>query len=123
MERIMATLTDEQQPLVGPVLFPSVSTHGACLGSVVGIHFDRHALILKGFVGDHAVQFSKRPFGESSIGFPLLLARLFTLASWGSFSDVCQVLQSDQAVWVLGHDVLGNDMIGVLLQPSLSSRD
>ena len=41
----------------------------------------------------------------------------------GSLSDVCQIFQTDQTVGVPGHDAFGDHMIGVLLQPSLSSAD
>jgi hypothetical protein len=123
MERIMTVLTDKQQTFVGPILFAGLPTDGARLRSVVGINLNRHAVVQQGFIGDHAMQLGKGPFGESSIGFPLLLARLFAFASFGSFTNVCQVLQSDQAMWVLFNDVFGNDMMSVLLQPSLSSAD
>src|SRR5438128_8253647 len=45
------------------------------------------------------------------------------MLAFGSLADVCQIFQSNQTVWVSGHDALGDDMIGVLLQPSLSSAD
>src|SRR5437764_1036270 len=41
----------------------------------------------------------------------------------GSLSYVCQVLQADKTMRVSGHDAFGDHMIGVLLQPSLSSTD
>jgi hypothetical protein len=40
-----------------------------------------------------------------------------------TFADSCQVFQSNEGVWVLLHNALTHDMIGVLLQPSLSSTD
>ncbi len=70
-----------------------------------------------------AVQFGKGPLGVGCIGFPLLLTGLFAFAPLRSLSNICQILQPDQAVGVLCHDAFGNDMIGVLLQPSLSSTD
>src|SRR5260370_16462528 len=77
----------------------------------------------KGFVGNHALQFSKGPPGAGGIGTPLLLRRFLASLATVSISDIGQVLQSDEAVWVLGHDALRDHMIGVLLQPSLPSTD
>src|SRR5579875_56581 len=123
MEDIVAILTDEQQPFVGSVLSSGMPTDGARLRGVVGIHLDGHTLMHDGFIGNQAMQLSKRPPGIGSIGLPLLLARPFAFASLGSFSNACQVFQSDQTVLVLFNDAFGNDMIGVGFQPSLSSRE
>jgi hypothetical protein len=123
MEAIMTVLTVEQQSLVRPIVWTCMPTTGTCLATEVGIDLDGHTLMERGFVGDHAVQLGKVPLGVGSIGFPLLLGRLLATSSFSPFTDMGQVFQSDQAVGGLLHDALGDDMIGVLLQPSLSSTD
>src|SRR5215469_16154083 len=123
MERIVAVLTEKQQAFVRAVGFTSVSTPRARLTCIVGIHLDGHRSVQERFVGNHALQFGKRPLGVGCIGLPLLLRGLFAMLVPGALSDVYQVLKSDQAMWVSGHNALGDHMIGVLLQPSLSSAD
>src|SRR6202162_2772950 len=97
-----------------------MSAHGASLARIVGVYLDSHRTVQERFVSNHAVQFSKRPFGVDSIGTPLLLRRFLAMLAPGSFSDVCQVLQSNEAVGMSGHDAFGDHVIGILLQPSLS---
>ncbi len=119
----MTVLTEKEQTLVRTVLITGVSTHRASLARVVGIHFDSHRTVQECFVGDHGLQLSKRPFGIGRIGLPLFLGRFRGLLAFRAIADICQIFQSNQTVWVSGHDTLGDDMIGVLLQPSLSSAD
>jgi hypothetical protein len=119
----MAVLTDKQEPMLWAIGITGMSTHRASFACVVGIHIESHTAMQKSFVGNHTLEFGKRPFGVCSVGFSLLLARLFALASFGSVSDLCQMLQPDQAVGVLGHDAFRDAMIGVGFQPSLSSRN
>src|SRR5229473_5234128 len=123
MQGIPTLLTDEQQALFGPISVTGMSAHGASLARIVGVYLDSHRTVQERFVGNHAVQFSKRPFGVGGIGTPLLPRRLFAMLAPGSLSDVCQVLQSDEAVWMSGYDAFGDHMIGVLFQPSLSPAD
>nr|BBH87413.1 hypothetical protein KTC_21640 [Thermosporothrix sp. COM3] len=119
----MTIVTHKHKSFIGSVLTGGMPTDRARLARVVGIHFDCHTLMHDGFGGDHTLKFSKRPPGESCIGFPLHLAGSFAFASWGALSKICQIPQSDETVWVLLYDAFGNDMIGVGFQPSLSSRD
>ncbi len=35
------------------------------------------------------------------------------------FSDMGQVLQADETVWVLGDNAMTDDVVGILFQPSL----
>ena len=119
----MTVLADEEQALVGTIGITGMSAHWTSLACIVGVYFDRHRTVQEGFIGNHAVQFSKGPFGIGGIGFSLLLARLLATLAFRPCSDILQVFQSNQTVWVLGDDVFGDDMIGVLLQPSLSSTD
>ena len=119
----MTVLTDKQQSFVWAVGITGMSTQRAREATVVGIDLDRHRAMQEGFVGKHAVQLSKRPLGIGSIRLSLFRTRLFAMLTSGSVPNVCQLLQSNQTVWVPGHDALGDDMIGVLLQPSLSPAD
>src|SRR6266581_9459364 len=57
------------------------------------------------------------------VGTSLLPRGVFAMFPFGPFSDVCQVFQSDDAVWVALDNVLGDGMVGLQLQPSLSSAD
>ena len=123
MEGILTDLADKQEALVGAVVISGMPAYRAGEATVVGIHLDRHTPDTQGLVSDHAVQFGKGPFGVGGIGLPLLLTRLLASFPPGSFVNVRQVFQPDQAVGVPGHDACGNDMIGVLLQPSLPSAD
>src|SRR6266581_8526561 len=121
MERIMATLTDKQQSLARTILLAGVSTHGTRLRGIVSIDFDSHAVVQRGFIGDHGLQFSKRPLGMACIGFTLLFRRFLALLAFGALADICQVLQANKGMGMSIHDALTHDMIGVLLQPSHSS--
>src|SRR6266487_3128355 len=123
MERVMAVLTDEEQALVRAIGITGVSTHRTSLACVVCIYLDDHRAMQQGLIRKHAVQLGKRPLGVGGIGLALLLARLFAPFARDAFSDVCQLFQADETVWVLGHDTLRDFMIGVLLQPSLPSTD
>ncbi len=117
----MTELADKEQAPVWAVGIGGMAAQRAGLARVVCIHLDGQTPGTDGLVGDHAVQFRKGPFRAGRIGFPLLLACLFAFPALGSLADVGQVFQSDQAVGGAGHDAFGNDMIGVLLQPSLPS--
>src|SRR5260370_34130691 len=123
MEDIMAVLTDEQESFVGTISIRGMSTHRARLTGVMGIDLDCQRLMQERLIGNHALQLCKRPFGIGRLSFPLLAGRFLALLAFRSLTDVCQVLQPNQAVWVLCHDAFGDDMIGVLLQPSLPSTD
>ncbi len=119
----MTHLADKREARLRAVGISGVPTHRACFARVVGIDLDGHASSTHRFVGDHAVQFGKGPFGVGGIGLALLAAGLFAASALRSFSDVGQVFQPDQAVGVLLDDAFGNDMIGVGFQPSLSPGD
>src|SRR2546429_4193384 len=123
MEGILTILTEKQESMIRPIGITGMPTHWASFACIVGIHLDCHRSRKTRFVGNHALQFSKRPLGVGSVCLPLLLTRLLAFLAFGSLSDVCQMLQSDQMIGVLGHDAFGDAMIGVLLQPSLSSRN
>jgi len=123
----MAVLTDKQETLIRTISITGVSTHRASLARVVGVYLDCHTPSQERFRGNHALEFSKRPLGVGGVGFPLLFAHSFaflvSFAARSALSDVCQKLQSDQTVGILGHDAFRDSMIGVLLQPSLSSAN
>jgi len=116
----MTVLADEHQAFLGAIGIARMSTHWASLAGVVCIHFDRHRPLQESFIGNHAAQLSKSPFGSGRIGTSLLLARLFAMLAPRALADVCQLFQSNQTVRVSGHDPFGDHMIGILLQPSLS---
>src|SRR3989454_6479726 len=123
MEGIVAMLTDEQQPVIWPIGIRGMSTHRARFAGVVCLYLNGHRSVQDRFIGQHALQFSKRPFRVGGIGLALRYARLLAMLAAGSFANVCQVFQTNDALGVRIHDAFGNDMIGVLLQPSLPSTD
>jgi hypothetical protein len=86
MEAVMAVLTVEEQALVGAILGAGMSTPRTGLATIVRIDLDGHALLQERFVGDHAVQLGKAPFGVDRIGLPLLFGRLLALAPPGPFA-------------------------------------
>ena len=123
MEGVMTVLADEEQALVGTIGITGISAHWTSLACIVGVYFDRHRTVQESFIRNHAVQLSKRPFGVGRIGFPLLQTGLFAFLAFRSFSNICQIFQSDHAGRMLFHDAFGDYVIGVLLQPSLSPTD
>ncbi len=116
----MAVLTDKEQALVGAIGIRGMTTHRARLARIVRIYLDCHRRVQESLIGDHALQLGKGPFGIGGISMPLFPTRFLAFASLCPFTDVCQVLQADQAMWVSKSDALRDRMIGVLLQPSLS---
>src|SRR5713101_8225032 len=123
MEGIVATLTDKQEALVRAVRFACIATHRACLTGIVGLHLHCQRACKRGFVSNEAMQFSKGPPGGMLVRPSLLPRGLFAMPSFGSFANVCQVLKTDDAVWVALDNVLGDGMVRLQLQPSLSSTD
>jgi len=119
----VAILTDKKQALVRAIRLRGIAAHRACLAGVVGIDIDRHAANQSRFVGDVAVQFGKRPLGGMPVSTSLFLADCFALASFGPLSNVCQLFQADDAVWVRVHDAATDQVIAILFQPSLSPTD
>jgi hypothetical protein len=83
----------------------------------MGIYLDRHTLMQERFVGNHAMQFCKGPFGLTGIGFALLLAGSFALKSLRTFADSSQVFQSNQAVGKCLYDPLAYYMVSILRSP------
>src|SRR6266571_2696061 len=120
MKGIPTTLTDEKQSLPRTIVLTRIATHGARLARIVGVHFDGHTALQGGFISDHGMQFGKRPLALSDVGLALLLSRFLAMLALGTFADVYQVFQSNKGMWVLFDNALTYDMIGVLLQPSLS---
>src|SRR2546426_9975133 len=104
MEGIVATLTDKEQTLVGAIGISGMPAHGARLAGVVGIHFHRHTACTHRLVGNVAMQFGKGPFGGMSVRSSLLPRGLLPMLTLGALTDVRQVFQADDAVWVLVHN-------------------
>src|SRR5712672_96785 len=123
MEHVMTFLADEQKAFVWAIRITGMPTHRASFARVVGIHLNSQTSRKTRFVGNHGLQFSKRPLGVGGISFPPLLTHLFAFLAFGSFSNVCQMLQADQMIGIVCDDAFGDTMIGVLLQPSLSSAN
>src|SRR6266516_2054728 len=123
MEGIAAMLTDEEQALVGTVKRRGMPAPWAGLTAVVGIDLDGHTLMQEGFIGDHGVQFSKRPFGIGRIRLSLLRGSLLALFAASTLPYVGQVFQAKERMRMRAHHPFTHDMIGVGFQPSLSSPD
>src|SRR6266700_7424503 len=121
MKAVMTVLTDKQEPFVRTIGITGMTAHRAGLARVVGVNLDRHRTLQESFIGNIAVQLSKGPFGIGSIGTSLLFACSSASLAFRSFSDVFQLLQADKRMGKSCHDAFGDHMIGVLLQPSLSS--
>ncbi len=116
----MASLTYKEQAFLRAILLAGVSTQGTRLARIMGIDVDRHTRIRQGFIGNHAVQLGKRPFAIGMIG--LALQRCCTLpfsSLLHSLSNVGQVLKTDERMRIALGNALADDMIRVLLQPSL----
>ena len=120
MERVTTILTHKEQALFRTIVFRRMPTHGASLTGKVGVHFDRHTLMQKGFIGKHTMQLCKRPLRLAGVGLTLLVRCTFAFASLGALSNVRQVLQANERMRIVLNNPLTHDMIGVLLQPSLS---
>src|SRR5437764_2183515 len=121
MQTVMAMLTDKEQSVVGPIHGACVPTLGASLTRAIGIHFDSHAACKHSLVGDVAVQLGKGPRGDMPICLALLPAHFLASLASCPFADVCQVFQTDETVVMLIDNATTNDMVAILLQPSLSS--
>src|SRR6266571_5434030 len=128
--RTQRVLADEQQPLLWAVAFVRVATQRTPLAGIVGIHLDgKRGPRQGGFVGDHAVQFSKGPlrgmaigparflgdgFGALPVAFAPSPAPLCPLANAGEF------FQTDQGVGVRLDNLFRDGVVGLPFQPSLS---
>src|SRR6266581_3662645 len=99
-----------------------MSTHRTRFARIVCVYLDRHRTVQESLIRNHAVQLRKAPFGVDYIGLALLFCGGSAMLAPGALSDVRQMLQTDDRMGVPGHDAFGNDMIGVLLQPSLPTR-
>ncbi len=73
----MATLTHEQQSLVGAIVRTGMSALGTRLAGVVGIHFYNHTADTDCLVGKVAVQFGKGPLATSTREFLCRLIETF----------------------------------------------
>src|SRR6266516_1985609 len=123
MEDIVTTLTHEEQALVRPVLRAGKTATRASLAGEGRIDFHGHALCQQGFVGDIAMQLGEGPRGSMVVCPSLLLAGFLAMRALRALTDVCQVFQSDDAVWVRVHNAITDTVVAILLQPSLSSTN
>src|SRR4051812_45889916 len=118
MKGIMTTLTDKREPFVRTVLLARIATDRASLTGKMGIHFDDQGASKRGFVGKDAVKLSKSPTRRMTVRPSLLLGSFFASVALRSFSNVGQVLNANDGLWVTLDDVFRNRMIGVQLKPS-----
>src|SRR5437879_8464882 len=127
MKGVMTALAIKHQTMIRPVSLRSVAAMRAHLAGMICVNLDGHTAIQCGFIGYHTVQLSKGPFGIGNIGLSLLSAHFLALfgafTAWCSFSNICQLFQTNQTVWVSGYNAFGDYMIGIGFQPSLSSTD
>src|SRR5260370_10341690 len=123
MERIMAVLTDKQESLVRSIGITRMSTHRASLACIVCVYLDSHRRAQESLVGNHALQLGEGPLRVSGVRSTLLVRGFLAPFALCPFTDICQVFQADQAVWVSKSDACRDHMIGVGFQPSLSSTN
>ena len=72
MQGVVTVDTTEQQAFAGSVRFGDVPASGAALRGVIGIDARDHAPLQGGFIGQHALQFSKGPLRRDTVAFALL---------------------------------------------------
>jgi hypothetical protein len=95
MEHRMASLTHEQQALLGAIGFAGMSTTRTRLAGRMGVHLDGQRATQARFVGNHAVQFGKAPCGRLPVCTTLLVRGVRVVSSIGTLSDIGQVFQSN----------------------------
>src|SRR5436309_900698 len=123
MESIMATLADKEQAFLRAIVLTGMPTPGASLAGVVRIDFHCHTTCTHRFVGNIAMQLGKGPLRGMSVCSSLVPGGFLSLRAPGAFTDMGQVFQANDAVWVLVHNAPTDLMIGRLLQPSLPSAN
>ena len=123
MECIAATLADKEQTLLWAIVLTAMTAQGACQAGVVRIDFHRHTPHTYRFVGKVAMQFSKSPFGGMPICSSLFPGCFLSMRAPGALTNMGQVFQANDAVWVLVHNAPTDLMISRLFQPSLPSAN
>src|SRR5438552_811307 len=81
----------------------SVATHRTGFAAVVRIHHDSHTARHGGFIGNILVQLGKGPFRSMPVGLPLLRTSFLASFPPGTFTNVYQVFQADDALWMAVH--------------------
>ena len=119
----MATLADKEQALLRAIVLTGIPTHGASPDGVIRIDFHCHTPCTHRFVGNIAMQLGKGPLRGMSVCSSLVPGGFLSLLAPGAFTDMGQVFQANDAVWVLVHNAPTDLMIGSLLQPSLPSAN
>jgi hypothetical protein len=69
LEAVMATLTDEEQARLRPIVKTGMPTYGTNLTGIVGIHFHRYMVCQQRLVSNVAMQLGKGQLGTSVIYF------------------------------------------------------
>src|SRR5215467_366608 len=123
MEGILTTLAHKQESLIGTIISTGMPAPGAGLAAVVGIHFHRHTAREHRLIGKVAMQFSKGPGRRMPVRSSLLLRGFLPMPASCALTDVRQVFQANDAVWVLLHNAPTDRVVGRSFQPSLPSAD
>src|SRR6266699_3484133 len=123
MEAEVTILTDKEQTSMRAIGLTDIAALWTSLTRKVGIHFHSHTSCERGFVGNDAMQFSKSPARSMAISPTLLPCSLLTSFAFGAFPNVCQMFQSNDARRMRINNVFCDSVIGLQLEPSLSSTD
>jgi hypothetical protein len=123
IEAVMATLTHEGQSLVGAIVLTGMPAPGTCLAGGVGMHFHRHTACQQCLVCKISLQFGTGQLRGVPVRTSLPLRGLLSMPAIGTFTDMGQVFQADEAVGVLVYNVLTDEAVDRLFQPSLPSTE
>ena len=96
----MTVLTDKREAFPRAVGIGNLPAHRAGFARIVRVYLYRYTAMQKGFIGDHALQFSEGPLRVDGIGTALLLARPSAALAPGALADVGQVFQPDEGLGV-----------------------
>lgn len=116
----MTLAADKEQALFRAVGLAGKATARAHLAGIVRIHFDAEASGQPRLVVQEGVQLRKGPLGSMAVGATLLLRGFFAMSALRSVSNVGQVLQADEGRGMGIQDMLADDVVILLFQPSLS---
>src|SRR5260221_3274217 len=123
MQHELAHLADEQYPLLGAIIFRRVAAARTGLARLVRVHLHGPAARQQRLVGEVAVHPRKRPLGSVPIGLALLDASTRAMFAAPTLAQVPQLLPADETVRVGIYDAPTDQVVAIVLQPSLSPRD
>ncbi len=119
----MAAAAHKEQAFVGLVLLAGIAAFWADLTGVISLYLHTERTGQASFVVQEGMQFRKGPLGGVPVRPALLLTRFLAVFPFGSFADVRQVFQTDATVGMGVQNALIDTVVGIQLQPSLSSAD